>query len=113
MPIYEYICEGCNDQFELIQGFSDKPVKKCPKCGGKVRKLVSECAFQLKGTGWYITDYAKKSGASPKNPKKNEPRAEPQGPTKTETKSESTTKDTSASAGTTPKSSEPASTTSK
>lgn len=58
MPIYEYECETCDDRFELIQKFSDKPIKKCPKCGGAVHKVLSAPALVFKGTGWYVTDYA-------------------------------------------------------
>ena len=58
MPIYEYECESCDERFELMQKFSDKPVKKCPKCGGAVHKLLSPPALHFKGTGWYVTDYA-------------------------------------------------------
>jgi putative FmdB family regulatory protein len=62
MPLYEYECENCSHRFERIQKFSDPPVDKCPTCGGPVRKLLSSPAIQFKGSGWYITDYAKKSG---------------------------------------------------
>ena len=58
MPIYEYECESCDKRFELIQKFSDKPVKKCPKCGGTVHKILSAPALVFKGAGWYVTDYA-------------------------------------------------------
>ena len=58
MPIYEYECESCDKRFELIQKFSDKPVKKCPRCGGTVHKILSAPALLFKGTGWYVTDYA-------------------------------------------------------
>lgn len=58
MPIYEYECESCDERFELMQKFSDKPVKKCPKCGGAVHKVLSAPALHFKGTGWYVTDYA-------------------------------------------------------
>ena len=58
MPIYEYECESCDARFELMQKFSDKPLKKCPKCGGTVYKLLSAPALHFKGTGWYVTDYA-------------------------------------------------------
>jgi putative FmdB family regulatory protein len=61
MPLYEYQCDACNHRFERIQKFSDPPVSTCPSCGGTVRKLLSSPAIQFKGTGWYITDYAKKS----------------------------------------------------
>jgi putative FmdB family regulatory protein len=61
MPLYEYECEADGSRFEVIQKFSDPPVEVCPKCGAPVRKLLSSPAIQFKGTGWYITDYAKKS----------------------------------------------------
>ena len=61
MPLYEYQCDACSNRFERIQKFSDPPVETCPSCGGKVRKLLSSPAIQFKGSGWYITDYAKKS----------------------------------------------------
>src|SRR5689334_6780249 len=62
MPLYEYQCESCHHRFERIQKFSDPPIDTCPVCGkGPVRKLVSSPAIQFKGSGWYITDYAKKS----------------------------------------------------
>ncbi|MBI4514910.1 MAG: zinc ribbon domain-containing protein [Deltaproteobacteria bacterium] len=66
MPIYEYGCPKCG-HFELVQKFSDPALKRCPTCKGKVAKLMSNTSFQLKGTGWYATDYARKgptSGAS-------------------------------------------------
>ena len=62
MPLYEYQCGACGHRFEKIQKFSDPPVEVCPECGGAVRKLQSAPAFQLKGTGWYVTDYARKDG---------------------------------------------------
>jgi putative FmdB family regulatory protein len=63
MPLYEYQCDACAHRFEVIQKFSDPLVDVCPKCGGVVRKLASSPAFQFKGSGWYITDYARKTGA--------------------------------------------------
>jgi putative FmdB family regulatory protein len=60
MPLYEYECDNHGHRFEVIVKFSDPPVEKCPQCGGPVHKLMSAPAFQLKGTGWYVTDYAKK-----------------------------------------------------
>jgi putative FmdB family regulatory protein len=60
MPLYEYQCDSCGRRFELIRKFSDPPLEVCPTCGGPVHKLVSSPAFQFKGSGWYITDYAKK-----------------------------------------------------
>jgi putative FmdB family regulatory protein len=69
MPLYEYQCVACEQRFERIQKFSDPPVETCPTCSGKVRKLLSSPAIQFKGSGWYVTDYArqeKKSGGTDK-----------------------------------------------
>jgi putative FmdB family regulatory protein len=64
MPLYEYECEACHNRFERIQKFSDPPIETCPLCGkGPVKKLLSSPAIQFKGSGWYITDYAKKSSS--------------------------------------------------
>jgi len=60
MPLYEYECESCGATFEVIQKFTDHSVDTCRTCGGKVRRLLSAPAIQFKGTGWYITDYARK-----------------------------------------------------
>jgi len=60
MPLYEYQCKKCGHRFERIQRFSDPLVKTCPECGGKVEQLLSAPAVQFKGSGWYVTDYAKK-----------------------------------------------------
>jgi len=62
MPIYEYACKKCGKTIEEIQNFSDPPLRKHKGCGGTLTKLISASSFQLKGTGWYVTDYAKKSG---------------------------------------------------
>jgi putative FmdB family regulatory protein len=64
MPLYEYQCDACGHRFETIQKFSDPPLSECPKCGGAIRKLQSAPAFQFKGSGWYITDYARKDSGS-------------------------------------------------
>ena len=65
MALYEYQCDTCGHRFEVIQKWSDPPQEKCPKCGGPVHKLQSAPAFQFKGTGWYVTDYAKKDQGGP------------------------------------------------
>ena len=65
MPIYEYACQKCGT-FEMTQRITDEPLSKCPTCKGKVKKLISNTSFQLKGTGWYITDYARKGKDAPK-----------------------------------------------
>ena len=64
MPIYEYKCTGCGYRFEKLQSFHDEPVRVCPRCGAEVKKLISRSSFILKGTGWYVTDYARKNGGS-------------------------------------------------
>ncbi|HEY6306702.1 MAG TPA: FmdB family zinc ribbon protein [Candidatus Angelobacter sp.] len=64
VPLYEYQCKKCRHRFEKIQKFSDRPVKKCPQCGGPVEQLLSAPAVQFKGEGWYVTDYARKGSGS-------------------------------------------------
>jgi len=87
MPIYEYQCQKCGT-FETTQKITDKPLAKCPTCKGKVRKLISNTSFQLKGTGWYITDYARKG--------KTDGKSESSSAASTETKSESKKSDNAA-----------------
>src|SRR5512136_495288 len=83
MPIYEYQCQKCRETTEVLQKAKDKPLEKCPKCGGAVVKLISSPAIQFKGNGWYVTDYAKKSSpaagtkAGSKTGSKDESKAEP------------------------------------
>ncbi len=60
MPIYEYECESCGEVIESWQKFSDAPLETCEKCGGRLHKLISRSSFHLKGSGWYVTDYAGK-----------------------------------------------------
>lgn len=64
MPIYEYQCHGCGQITEELQKMSDPPLGRCPACGGQVSKLMSMNSFHLKGTGWYVTDYARKNSNS-------------------------------------------------
>jgi putative FmdB family regulatory protein len=65
MPLYEYECDN-GHRFEVIRKFSDPPIEKCPTCGSPVRKLIASPAIQFKGSGWYVTDYARKdSGSKP------------------------------------------------
>jgi len=66
MPIYEYQCEECKEKFEVLQNVSDKPIEKCEKCGGKLKKIISNTSFILKGSGWYATDYKNKSNSKSK-----------------------------------------------
>jgi putative FmdB family regulatory protein len=64
MPFYEYMCEACGHEFEEFQKITDKPVRTCPECGKRrVKRLISQTSFVLKGSGWYVTDYAKKPGS--------------------------------------------------
>lgn len=65
MPLYEYKCEKCGSVTEVLQKISDPPMRKCLQCGGKLHKIISSPAIQFKGSGWYITDYAKKNMPKP------------------------------------------------
>ena len=69
MPLYEYQCQNCGKKTEVIQRFDDAPLAACPSCGGEVKKLISSPAFQFKGTGWYVTDYAGKKAGGPEKSK--------------------------------------------
>lgn len=71
MPIYEYQCDKCGRVEELLQKITDEPLRQCNHCSGNLHKLISHSAFHLKGTGWYVTDYAGKSG-NPNNAKNSE-----------------------------------------
>jgi putative FmdB family regulatory protein len=64
MPLYEYECKKCHHRFERIVKYSDRPMKKCPDCGGVVEQTITAPAVQFKGSGWYVTDYAKKPAAT-------------------------------------------------
>ena len=109
MPVYEYRCQKCGD-FEITQRITDKPLAKCPTCKSKVKKLISHTSFQLKGTGWYVTDYARKGqngdaktadGAKSegKSESKSESKSDTKSETKPESKSESKKGDTASSSG--------------
>jgi putative FmdB family regulatory protein len=63
MPIYEYECLSCSERKEVLQRFSDEPLKTCPVCGGEMKRLISNSSFILKGSGWYLTDYARKGNS--------------------------------------------------
>lgn len=78
MPIYEYQCRKCG-HFEVTQKITDKPLSRCPSCKGKVKKLISNSSFQLKGSGWYITDYARKEKAPKEEKGEKAPTAEAKG----------------------------------
>lgn len=93
MPIYEYRCRKCGE-FEATQRITDSPLTRCPTCRGKVTKLISNTSFQLKGSGWYITDYGRKDGKGKERSteSKSESKAETKSDTaaKSESKSDST-----------------------
>jgi len=92
MPIYEYRCNHCGRIIEVMQKFSDKPLTRCPACSGRITRLISNCSFHLKGTGWYVTDYKKgDTGWKDKGSeaKKGDP---PKSENTTETKSETKVK---------------------
>jgi len=72
MPLYEYKCSGCGKTFEVIQKFSDEPLKTHPECGGPVERLLSAPALQFKGSGWYVTDYARSKEGKPNGSAKSE-----------------------------------------
>ena len=63
MPTYEYECTNCGSVFEAVQKITEEPLAQCVSCEGPVKRLISQCSFQLKGSGWYVTDY-KKGGAT-------------------------------------------------
>ena len=73
MPLYEYRCTQCFRRVEVIQKVGDPPLEKCRVCGGAMKKVISSPAIQFKGTGWYITDYARKSSPSRSESKKDQP----------------------------------------
>ena len=95
MPIYEYQCQKCGT-FEATQRITDKPLAKCPNCKGKVKKLISNTSFQLKGTGWYLTDYARKDNNKGAGKGENGAKSSTESKeTKSETKAESKTETSS------------------
>jgi len=65
MPIYEYECQQCDQVTEAMQKFSDAPITQCPRCKGNLKKMISHSSFHLKGSGWYVTDYARKGDSTP------------------------------------------------
>jgi putative FmdB family regulatory protein len=92
MPIYEYVCQACGKKTEIIQRMGERPLKICPHCGGKLRKAASAPAIRFKGTGWYVTDYARarkeekaaSSEGAPSESKAAESKKEKVGETKSE-----------------------------
>ena len=106
MPIYEYQCQKCGT-FEVTQRITEKPLGRCPTCKGKVKKLISNTSFQLKGTGWYVTDYARKdnnkgaekgeNGPKPSAESKSDSKSDSKGESKTESSSSGNAKSASTS----------------
>ena len=95
MPLYEYQCQGCGKTFEIIQKFSDEPLTVHGECGGEVHRLLSAPSLRFKGTGWYVTDYARGNGSAPNGSngqhdegKKAEAKSETKSESKSETKPE-------------------------
>jgi putative FmdB family regulatory protein len=85
MPVYEYECQDCDKQFEVFQSIKDNPLKNCKFCEGKVRRLISQSSFALKGGGWYKDNYSKGGSKEKKTPDKAEPapkieKKDPKGP---------------------------------
>ena len=91
MPIYEYECLSCGKQCEVIQKFDDEPLSSCPDCGGHMHKLISRNSFILKGTGWYVTDYASPDRKNAEGSKA-KPKTKTETKTKTAAKTETATK---------------------
>ena len=88
MPLYEYRCQKCGETFEVRQKFADEPLTVHESCGGEVERLVSAPALQFKGSGWYVTDYAR-NGKSPSTSTGSDAKTESKGETKSDTKSDS------------------------
>ena len=88
MPLYEYKCDRCGDVFEVIEKFSDPPLEQHKGCGGRVERLLSAPALQFKGTGWYVTDYARNSGNGKTSSATGENKSETKSDSKSETKSD-------------------------
>lgn len=90
MPIYEYVCEKCGSHVEVLQKVGEAPLKRCQKCRGKLEKVVSRTSFQLKGSGWYATDYSSKKPSKEKSDtSSSESAAVPAGTEKAPSKKES------------------------
>ena len=92
MPLYEYLCENCGEQFEVMQKFSDEPLTVHGKCGGRLNRLLSAPALQFKGSGWYVNDYAKRT-----NPNGGAEKKSDTGSTKTSSSGDSSSSSTPAS----------------
>ena len=104
MPLYEYQCQQCGTRTEALQNFGAPPLTTCEACGGELKRLLSAPAVQFKGAGWYVTDYARKSGAPAKSEGKSEGAGESKPAATAESKSEKPAGATSGSAGSSGKS---------
>ena len=91
MPIYEYQCRKCKAHVEIIQRFTDKPLTKCRKCGGRLEKLLSAPAIQFKGSGWYVTDYTGKKAEAKEEGKQTDAKDEKGAKSETATASDKAT----------------------
>lgn len=89
MPIYEYVCSKCGDHLEVIQKMDDKPLTRCKKCKGRLEKAVSRSSFAFKGSGWYVTDYAKSGSAAAESKSKGESLSKGESTSKSETSTQS------------------------
>jgi putative FmdB family regulatory protein len=102
MPIYEYECFDCGKRFEIFQKMSEEPLKECNVCKGRLNRLISQCSFQLKGTGWYVTDYKSPASSardnSAKQADKHVGKTEEKADAKAETKPETTKSETTGGA---------------
>jgi putative FmdB family regulatory protein len=94
VPIYEYQCTKCGEVFEAFQKITDEPLSQCKFCQGRVEKLISQSSFQLKGSGWYLTDYARRNSSGPSDKPKSNSTPEKSTETKTSTETSSTTSTT-------------------
>jgi putative FmdB family regulatory protein len=92
VPIYEYQCAKCGEVFEAFQKITDEPLTQCKFCKSKVEKLISHSSFQLKGSGWYLTDYSRRSSSSPMDTPKTSEGAAKSETTKTSSDSKVTEK---------------------
>ncbi len=92
MPIYEYQCTKCGEVFEAFQKITDEPLTQCKFCQARVEKLISQSSFQLKGSGWYLTDYARRSSSSALDAHKSNGSSEKSSETKSSTETKSTDK---------------------
>jgi putative FmdB family regulatory protein len=100
MPIYEYRCQDCSQEFERMQRFSDPPVDTCPQCSGPVQRLISRSAFHLKGGGWYATDYGRNGSSKEEKSAKSDTESSSKGSESSPSESASSTTDSPSAKGT-------------